>query len=111
MLAAAARWQADEREGERGTGGFAFLLSRLEPGLTENALNAVGAGFVVRRLRGGKAHPWARSCRVWGQQSRAPAWPDAGAEGWQQPQKPERGAGSKPHSGDAASALAAEAGS
>ena len=53
MLAAAARWQVDEREGERGTSGFAFLLNRLELGLIEEALNVVDAGFVVRRLRGG----------------------------------------------------------
>lgn len=30
--AAVARGQADEREGERGTGAFAFLLNGLEPG-------------------------------------------------------------------------------
>lgn len=53
MLAAAARWQVDEREGERGTSGFAFLLNGLELGLIEEALNVVDAGFVVRRLRGG----------------------------------------------------------
>lgn len=53
MLVAAARWQADEREGERGTSGFAFLLNRLELGLIEKALNVVDAGFVVHRLRGG----------------------------------------------------------
>lgn len=55
MLAAAARWQADEREGERGTSGFAFLLNRLQPDLIEKALNVVDAGFVVLRLCGGLA--------------------------------------------------------
>lgn len=53
MLAAAAAWQEEERDGERGTSGFALLLKGLEPGLIEKAPNVADAGLIMRRLRGG----------------------------------------------------------
>lgn len=71
--------QEDEREGEWGTGGFAFLLEILQLGVMAKALSVVGAGFVdagfvVLRLSVGLVLPeqgsflgW--SWRVWGQQS------------------------------------------
>lgn len=71
--------QEDEREGEWGTGGFAFLLESLELGVMAKALSVVGAGFVdagfvVLRLSvglvllgQGSFLGW--SWTVWGQQS------------------------------------------